>query len=80
MCLRTCVKIKIMADSVRIITTSRRSTKIGYKGYLYIKKKTLANDLISYECEHGPEKGNQEFKCKTRVKYTENLQSFLRLQ
>ena len=56
-----------MADLVRI-TTSRGSTKIGYKGYLYNKNKTLANEWISYECEQRPKKGNQEFQCKARMK------------
>ena len=52
-----------MADLVRI-TTIRGSIKIGYKGYLYNKNKTLANEWISYECEQRPKKEIRNFNAK----------------
>ena len=38
--------------------------KLVYEGYLYVKQKNLANNVVSYECDKRRNKGN----CKAKVK------------
>src|SRR5215470_1456834 len=55
------------------IATTRGKNKILLNGYLYVKQKDLANNLVSYECELRRGSGRGNSQCKAKVKLNADL-------
>ena len=51
----------------------RGQNKIVVDGYVYVKQKTLANNVISYECEQQRGRGRGLSVCKAKIKIGNNM-------
>lgn len=55
------------------VPSIRGNNKILLNGYVYVKQKLLANNVISYECERRRGKGIGMSQCKAKVKLNSDL-------
>jgi hypothetical protein len=55
------------------VISIRGQNKIVVDGYVYVKQKTLANNVISYECEQRRGRGRGLSVCKAKIKIGDNM-------
>jgi len=55
------------------VASIRGKNKVVLNGYVYVKQKNLANDLISFECERRRGSGTTLSECKAKVKLNADL-------
>ena len=51
---------------MELITSTKGGSKLVYEGFVYLKQKTLANGVVSYECEM--RRNGKQCKAKSKVK------------
>ena len=53
---------------MEFVKLERGKTRIALNGYLYVKQKGLANEVISYECEKRRQNKDRQGECKAKIK------------
>ncbi|KAL3853327.1 hypothetical protein ACJMK2_016875 [Sinanodonta woodiana] len=55
------------------VVSIRGKNKVVLNGFVYVKQKSLANNVISYECERRRGAGKNTSECRAKVKLNEDL-------